>query len=342
MGSDYLGFLENTFLPMPIFMFASAPQEKETDNTHMHLLIPFASNDDPACREVLRTLHLPTLQTLLQRLTPEAVPLAPDAVALPHEQVLATALGLNPLAPPWAALRAHELGLPDAAVQGWAFVTPCHWVLGQSQVILGDPQALALGEDESRAFMQAMQPYFAGDGLTLHYDEPTRWLVQGEVFRNLTCASPERAIGRDVSPWLPASAPLRRLQNEMQMLLYTHALNDARADRGAMVVNSFWLSGSGMLSAPPSTDRPEPRTPPGLMQAAVRADWAAWAQAWEQLDADALTALRAALETGELALRLTLCGEERALSYTNAPRPVWVRLKQLITRPKASEILGKL
>lgn len=308
----------------------------------MHLLIPFASCDDPACQHVLQDLRLPNLQYLLQRLAPQTLARSPDAVALPHEQVLAMALGLDPRAPPWAALRAHELGLPGAIGQGWAFVTPCHWVLGQSQVILGDPQALQLDDTESRAFMRAMQSYFAEDGLTLHFDQPTRWLVAGAGLEALACASPERVIGRDVAAWLPTSAALRRLQNEMQMLLYTHALNEARAQRGATTVNSFWLSGSGALGAVPPAPPKEVLMPTTLMQAAVRADWSAWAAAWRKIDDEELARLRAALEAGDATIDLTLCGEEGAAHYMNAPRSAWTRLQQWFVRPQVSEILGKL
>jgi hypothetical protein len=54
---------------------------------------------------------------------------------------------------------------------------------------------------------------------------------------------------------------MKLLQNEMQMLLYTHALNDERAARRQLPVNSFWLSGT----AP---------SPPGMLPA-LRADRAA-------------------------------------------------------------------
>ena len=42
---------------------------------------------------------------------------------------------------------------------------------------------------------------------------------------------------------------LRRLQQEMQMLLYTHAVNEERARGGLLPVNSFWASGTGALPA---------------------------------------------------------------------------------------------
>lgn len=309
----------------------------------MHLVIPFAASEDPASREVWRGLQLPQLQQLLHRLRPlpraSASAMAP---ALPHEQVQAAELGLDPLAPAWAALRAQQLGLPRAQEDAWAFVTPCHWQVGQAQVTLLAPEELALAEDESRALLSAMQPFFAEDGITLLYDTPTHWLARGEVFRGLASAAPERAIGRDVAPWLPASALLRRLQNEMQMLLYTHAVNDTRSARRALAVNSFWLSGSGALPATLPTPARALVLAPGLQMAALRGDWAAWGRAWETLDANEIAALRAALDAGTPDVQLTLCSEQRSLSYTPARPGLRQRIANLFGTSPLSGLPDKL
>ncbi len=303
----------------------------------MHVLIPHALSDDEAARAPLRALQLPRLQGLLQRLAPQTLLQLPEHnPSSAHEQLLAAARGLDPQTPAWAALRAHELQLPGADTETWGYLTPVHWEVGQARVSLRDPQALDLREDESRALLAAMLPFFAEDGLTLHFDTPLRWLVSGQALRGLVSASLDRVIGRDVSPWLPASPLLRRLQNEMQMLLYTHAVTDARAERGALAVNSFWLSGCGALTAVP--DPAEKLTVlDALVQPAVRGDWAAWAQAWQALDTQ-LAPLRAALDAGQPAT-LTLCSELVAHRYTPAPRSAWQRLVQRFRPPPLSEIL---
>lgn len=309
----------------------------------MHLLIPFAVGDDPASRQTLRSLRLPHLTRLLTRLTPQpAEAEVDDSPALPHERALAKTLGLDPLAPPWAALQAHDLGLEDARDEAWAFITPSHWQVGQAQVTLLAPDELALAEDESRTLLAAMQPYFAEDGITLLYESPTRWLARGAAFRGLATAAPERAVGRDVAPWLPASPLLRRLQNEMQMLLYTHAVNEARAQRRALAVNSFWISGSGALAAAPVAPAERPLVPQTLMQAALRQDWPAWGQAWEALDATQGAALLAALEQGNAAVRLTLCGERQAQTFALAPRSLRSKLSSIFGAQPLSNVMDKL
>lgn len=303
----------------------------------MHVLIPHAVSDDPAARGVLQDVQLPRLQALLQRLQPQPpLDLPDDSPVSAHEQLLARARGLDPHAPAWAALRAHELGLPGADTEAWAFITPSHWELGQARVSLRNPQALDLREDESRALLAAMQPYFAGDGITLHYEQPLRWLARGEPLRDLGTASVERVIGRDVAPFLPASPLLRRLQNEMQMLLYTHVVTDARTQRGALAVNSFWLSGSGALAAAPAaTALPQVLDP--LVQPAVQANWDAWARAWQALDAQLEPLLRAT-EAGT-AVTLTLCSELTARHYTPASRGLLARLRQRFRPARLSDIL---
>ena len=309
----------------------------------MHLLIPFAACSDPASRQVLRGLKLPELAQLLQRLSAQPLLMGlQDSPSLPHERVLAQCLGLPADDPiPWAAWQAARNG---HVVRGeaWAFITPCHWQLGQAQVTLLDPRQLDLQEAESRALLAAMQPYFAEDGITLVFDTPGRWLARAEVFRDLSTASLPRVVGQDVAPWMPASALLRRLQNEMQMLLYTHPLHDARAARGVLPVNSFWISGSGALDTVPPAPVTPPVVPQQLIAPALRQDWQGWAKAWRELDAVECAALRRALDQGARTARLTLCGQQHALPYVHAPRRGWARLMTLMRRPAASDVLERL
>jgi hypothetical protein len=303
----------------------------------MHVLIPHALSEDPAAREPLRTLQLPHLQVLLQQLSPRLLLQLPDhSPTSAHEQMLAAARNLDPQAPAWAALRAHELGLPGAGNEAWGYLTPAHWEIGQARVSLRDPQALDLRDDESRGLLAAMAPFFAEDGLALHYERPLRWLVSGEPLRGAVLAAPERVIGRDVAPWLPASPLLRRLQNEMQMLLYTHAVSEARAERGALAVNSFWLSGCGALAAAPAPTQ-DLTVLEDLGHPAVRGDWAGWARAWQGLDAQ-LAPLKAALDAGQ-EVTLTLCSELVARRYAPAPRSAWQRLLQRFRPQQLSDIL---
>jgi hypothetical protein len=343
----------------------------------MHLLIPYAACATPACRAALPSLRLPNLSYLLTRLSQvHADPDPPDTLApmaMPHERALARVLGLPGDTAahcghtPWAAYDLHELhqlhhlhqtaagqAATAAPATAWAWLTPCHWQVGMDSVVMPDPAALALTEAESRALLTAMAPYFAEDGITLHWAAPDRWLASGTALHELACASVDRVIGQNVLPWLPVGAQaklLRRLQSEMQMLLYTHPVNDARSERRQWTVNAFWISGAGALppthanAAPAATPCATPATPP-LMPTTLRApalqgDAVSWAAAWAQIDASDCAALRAELERGQ-PVNLTLCSERNALTFAPRPRSLWQRLGTLGRTPAIATLLESL
>jgi hypothetical protein len=309
----------------------------------MHLLIPFAFASSEGCAQAFRQLKLPALKALLHRLTPQT-PDSGDEFSLtpPHERALAQALGLNgdDGRLPWAALQA---GSTEGA---WAFVSPCHWQIGALHIAMHHAPLPQFSADESQALLAAMQPYFAEDGITLSYEQPQRWLAQGEIFRELATASLDRVAGRRVDGWMPDSAAasgLRRLQSEMQMLLYTHPISEARSQRGLLPVNSFWLHGSGALptmpTQPAGTNPPQVAT--DLREPALAEDWSSWAQAWQALDAGPVAALGAELVAGRPA-RLTLCGERQAQSWVAQPQAFWQKIMNKIRPQPLSSLIDKL
>jgi len=316
----------------------------------MHLLIPFAASSSPACRQVLERLSLPNLEKLLSRLALTNTDQA-DASSLtpPQERARARALGLD--APdghvPWAARQAAQSGLAARAPAGaaWAWITPCHWKVHADYIVMDNPQTLALEQTESQALLDAMRPFFEEDGIALHYAAPTQWLAHGEVFRDLATASLDRVVGGDIDAWLPKSgqaASLRRLQNEMQMLLYTHTANDDRVARALAPVNSFWVSGTGALPAgwrEPAQD--EPVLPDNLREAALAGDWAAWGECWRALDAGACAALLGALQAGH-GVRLTLCGERSALTFERGRKGLFQKVMNQFGRKPFSSLLDSL
>ena len=311
----------------------------------MHLLIPLACSDAPGCTAQLPALRLPRLQALLQRMEPVDADRGPsDSLTPPQERAHARLLGLPTLPDgclPWAALEARARGL-DSDADAWAWISPVHWEVGAQQIHMGDPQALALGETESRALMAAMAVYFAEDGLELHYAEPHRWLCRGALFQGLATAALDRAIGRDLQPLMPTVPGLRRLQNEMQMLLYTHPVNDARAAAGQITVNSFWVSGTGQAPAGPLAAAVPPVTfADGLQGPALQGDWAAWAQAWEQVDARFCGPLLERLDR-EPDSRLVLCGERGALHFGLARESWWQRLRRRWTPTTLASLQERL
>jgi len=312
-----------------------------------HLLIPFATCPQAGCREAAQKLELPQLRRLLARLEPSAADAGDEAsLSPPHERVLAAACALA--APdgclPWAAWQVQQES-GDAAGQAWAWITPCHWHVAADHIVMKHPLELRLDGEDSSLLVAAMQPFFAQDGITLDYHAPTRWLARGELFRGLATASLDRVLGRDIDDWVPraaAAAPLRRLQQEMQMLLYTHAVNDERVRGGLLPVNSFWASGTGALRADHLSGPPAGLLlPHQLRDAALLQDWSGWTAAWQQVDSVQCRQLNDTLDHGE-SVRLTLCGESNARSWSGDGSGWWRRLRGALDRQPLSNIFETL
>lgn len=315
-----------------------------------HLLIPGAAppaEAEPAPArgpDPVPEPALPNLRALLTAMVAESrIECDDDSPAMPFELALAHLHGL-PGVPgyiPWAAFETATMGAPCA------WVRPCHWRVGSDHLLLTPPEDLALDESASRTLLAAMDPYFREDGIALAWrgGSPGAWLACGEPLRGLRTISTDRAAGRRLTPAVfdgtgAAAATLRRLQNEMQMLLYTHPVNELRHRQGLVPVNSFWVTGAGVLDSAPAP-QPGVAVEHRLRAAALQRDGAAHAQAWREVDATACAGLLTRLRGGE-PVRLTLCGERAAQTFAVAPTGFQQRISGLFRRVSISRALHQL
>jgi len=299
----------------------------------MHLLIPFASALAQEALQVLPSLALPNLERLLKRLTPQPPDRgAAHTLSPPHERALAAAWGWrgDDGALPFAALAAAADGV-DVQDRAWGLVTPAHWQVGRDHITMADPDALGLPEHESRALFEAVRELFESEGFAWIWGAPGRWYAAHPSLAGLPCASLDRVIGRNVDFWIdaggaahPRAGLMRRLQSEVQLLLYPHPINEAREARGEPAVNSFWLSGCGIAQ---SADHAAVEVDASLRRPIIEGDAAGWAAAWAALDAGAIAALLRRAEAADEAVALTLCGERTAQRYEPMPRSWWQRLR---------------
>jgi hypothetical protein len=223
-------------------------------------------------------------------------------------------------------------------------LTPAHWQLGTEQITMLAPQLLALDSAASVAFLEAVRPLFETEGFELHATEAGHWLARHPVLADLPCASLDRVIGRNVDLWLPADPRarlVRRLQNEVQMFLHTHPLNEEREQRGALPVNSFWLEGCGLA---PATSGAAGLASPGtvteddrLRAPALGEDWFAWSRAFAQLDEGPIAQAVQAASDGQ-SVKLTLCGERQACTLTARPLTAWQRLRTAWRQPPMAAV----
>jgi hypothetical protein len=297
-----------------------------SDNPPMHLIIPYAST--AWCDAIAPQWSLPKLPHLAQllgRLTPSSID-GHDAHSLstPLEQVLARALGWSARdgCLPWAAHAAQRDGI-DVGSAAWGQLTPVHWHVATDHISLLDPTALQLSTLHSQELFEAIRVLFESEGWRLAWGAPTRWYVAHESLDQLACASIERAIGGNIDLWLPTQAQaalFRRLQNEVQMLLYQHPVH---GERGTLPINSIWLSGCGRAQAVPNSVV-EPSIQDSLRAPYMAGSVETWCNTWETIDAHTVVQALECVQMGQ-PFTLTLAGQSRAHSFVPKAAHWWSR-----------------
>jgi hypothetical protein len=298
----------------------------------MHLMIPHAGSLDEAARHAFSSLALPNLATLLARLSPADTWGSDEFSPLPpHTLALAALRGqAEPSAAAWAANAGPELA--------WALMTPVHLAVGSDGVDVLPPAALQLSESDGARFAAVLHELWpASEGWQWQLLDATRWAVGHATALDdpelMGAASIERVAGRPIEPWLPHSRVLRRWQNEAQMLLHGHALNAEREARGAHAVNSVWIGDIGRTNG----HRADVTVDARLTEPLLNGDLAAWAEAWQRLDAGPLAALAAAPQAS-----LTLGGERFATRFTNQPLSFIEKLRRRFRTTEVAAVLEAL
>jgi len=291
----------------------------------MHLLIPHASALDDAARHAFSSLALPNLAGQLARLSPaESWGSDEYSPQPPHHLALAALRGQ---AEPSAAAWAVEAG-PELA---WALISPVHLAVGTDGVDVLPPAALNLPESDAARLVALLKELWPeAEGWQWRLLDATRWaLGHATALDGLAAASIERAAGRPIEPWLPENRTLRRWQNEAQMLMHGHALNEEREARGEHAINSVWIGDIGRSNGSAADVTVDTR----LTAPLLGGDLAAWVEAWQRLDAGPLA---------RPLTSLTLCGERFARRFSARPLGLVEKLKRRWQAPDVNAVLEGL
>jgi hypothetical protein len=310
-----------------VFACALWPDASQTADAH---------NARPWQQALLALEHHKVLQQLAHAELQVLTRLPADSACSSHEWAYARAANWPQSTHllPFAAHAAQQWQLRCPPDHGWAFIDLVHAQFSQGQIPVSLPGTLS--DVESEGFLQAMRPYFEEDGIHLLAFSHGRFLAHSSVFKSLPCMSLDHVLQHGahalaeldpVATQSPAQRLLRRLQNEMQMLFYTHTLNAQRD----IPVNSFWLSGSGDLPAPVG---PEVKMHTGLRDSFLANDPMAWAEHWVKL---AEQTMLPALQQGQA---LVLCGPQRCLQL-QAGKSNWLQtLKHRFFQPSLTGVLS--
>lgn len=277
---------ESPALTLTIFGLQPVESVRDADSArhHAHALVavdsvwqwphPESADHEGVDPEVHPEAHRPLLEALQRRR--RRAPAAPagdcvdDLAALARQRLHQSTVEPAAL----VALRADladDPALSDllAGHPEWVAVSrlaPVHLQAGTDHALVFGPRYLDLAAADWASLVGDLNDWLIEDGLAAF---TTR---SGRQYLAYTAAGLSRvgqhdlpplacALNRNVQPFLAGDdvRPLRRWLTELQMWLYAHPLNAARAKRGRPELNSLWVWGR----APLADLRAQPKTAEG-------------------------------------------------------------------------------
>ena len=140
----------------------------------------------------------------------------------------------------------------------WLRVEPLQMVPDRDTLVLIPPQDLAITEAESKALIDSFNAHFESDRVQLEYGSSQDWYLRIAQPIDIQTVPLEQASYQSVNELYPqgnAATYWHQMMNEVQMLFYTHPVNEARREKGWPEINSIWIWGEGQLKV----DRLNPR-----------------------------------------------------------------------------------
>jgi len=297
----------------------------------VHLLIPDLLLPEAIASRVCDGIHMPALEKLLARGALADAPAGGNRAGAERclEDYLCEIFGVagDPAADsPVAVISA---GFDQMGDGSWLRADPVHLHLDQSRMLLS---AVSMSGDEASALCASMNEHFTCQGLSFFAPHPQRWYVRTDTPPCIRTTPLSQVTGTDVRGALPSGEDAARwhgVLNEMQMLLYSHSVNEAREVRGELSINSVWLWGGGSTGSIAPQKKYDcvssDEVVSEMFSAATGARFTTWAAQWQDCNCDQLlvwTGLRDALQRGNLAAwRMALQDFE-----TGYAQPLWEAL----------------
>ncbi len=152
-----------------------------------------------------------------------------------------------------AVTRVLDLGVIDKS--WWLRADPVHLTPDRDRLILAGPDRLALRPEEAEQLAAEVAESYRADGWVLKAPRPDRWYLRPPRTPSITTTPLLDVEGRDIAPCLPQGPDGKAwhtVLNEIQILLHSTKVNEARERSGQMPVNSLWFWGGGSLPRLPS------------------------------------------------------------------------------------------
>ena len=223
---------------------------------------------------------IPALEKLLARAESKPEPAPSAAPWLCKRWGVAAPYPIAPL------LAAYD-GL-NTTNEGWLLAEPVHLVPDRDRLTLFPGRSLALEAAETATLIGILNSHFADRHLQFFAPTTERWYVRCATAEIPDTTPPNVTRFGSLADFQPKSRGTldwRSLQNEAQMLLFGHPINEAREAAGKPLVSGVWFWGGGVLPElkKPAYDRVVAN--PGLVtQLATMSEIDAQALSWHSVD----------------------------------------------------------
>ena len=328
--------------------------------SHLQIILPFSIPPSAMTANLLRELQTPALAMLIAHAKRMPVRVIEDfSRALPHEFLLAEHSSLRDAiesttpnldlqknrqnSPASTHNKMHQFGLTPS--NGfWFTLSPVHIHVARDHLVLTDQRKLTISADEAHALFDVAKILCDEVGISLLYGDEKNWFLRADQWRELQTSTLDAACGHNIDIWMPKgehSLAWRKLQNEIQMSWFIHAVNVNREELGGTRLNSLWLhSGSeGMTSAPNVQDANQTLDQlvakfkrdemhhlylDALLAPALNNDWPAWLDAIHQLETAWFAPLLQALKDKKIqSVSLIVTDANKVISFKLTQRSFW-------------------
>jgi hypothetical protein len=159
----------------------------------------------------------------------------------------------------WPGVAAAALCADGAAVDAaWVcLATPVHYTAEMTSVRMSQDGILSMKRADAETLALDFNRVWNGSGVRLVAGGSARLYCIFDQTLNVTTRDPQDVLDRYIEEYLPAGADaprLRQLMSEIEMWLFEHGANAARADLGVSRMSGLWLWGGGApLASLPKT-----------------------------------------------------------------------------------------
>lgn len=208
---------------------------------NVHIVIPDLFLPQQLAAYASGDLRLPALEKMLARA--QMLPEQTDTL----EGWLCERFGVDALAIAPLTLQAEGVQHEGAY---WMRADPVGIAMQRDEMVL---QAdVVLTGEEARLLCESLNAHFAEEGLRFVAPHPQRWYLRLDRVPAIETHPLPQVVGADMHahlPWGEDALRWHSVLNEIQMLFYEHAVNQAREQRGEAVVSGVWFWGGGKNSA---------------------------------------------------------------------------------------------